>query len=88
MAQGSRHTLRKPSQLTLRQAQWDALEAAGALNSSQWPSWKDWDKLPKSVKKDRLQCRRGVAVAEKGNPNQTFRCNNVRSSAIFSSHVR
>ena len=55
----------------------DALEAAGALNSSQWPSWKDWDQLPKSVKKDRLKCKRGVAVAEKGNPNQTFRCKNV-----------
>lgn len=63
--------------LMLHQAQWDALEAAGALNSSQWPSWKDWDQLSKSVKKDRLKCRRGVAVAEKGNPDQTFRCNNV-----------
>jgi hypothetical protein len=65
------------SLLTLRQAQWNALEAAGALNSSQWPSWKDWDQLPRSVKKDRLKCRRGVAVAEQGNANQTFRCNNV-----------
>lgn len=65
--------------LTLLQAQWDALEAAGALNSSQWPSWKDWDKLPNSVKKDRLKCRRGLAVAEKGNPEQTFRCQNVSS---------
>lgn len=59
------------------QEQWDALEAAGALNSSQWPSWRTWDKLDRRVKSDRLQCRRGVAVAEEGNPMQTFRCDNV-----------
>lgn len=57
--------------LTIRQAKWDALEAAGALNSTQWPSWKTWDKLDRRVKRDRLQCRNGVAVAEKGNPMQT-----------------
>lgn len=61
----------------MRQAQWDALEEAGALNSSQWPSWKNWDQLDPAVKEDRLKCHCGVAIAEKGNPMQTFRCKNV-----------
>jgi hypothetical protein len=59
------------------QAQWDALEAAGALNSSQWPSWQTWDELDPAVKEDRLKCEDGLAVAESGNPLQTFRCKNV-----------
>ncbi|SMQ51851.1 unnamed protein product [Zymoseptoria tritici ST99CH_3D7] len=63
--------------LSMKNAQWDALEAAGALNSTQWPSWKNWDQLPKDVQRDRLRCRDGLAVAEKGNPMQTFRCNNM-----------
>lgn len=63
--------------LTPSQAQWDALEAAGALDSSQWPSWRSWEQLDESVRDDRLVCRDGLAVAEEGNPLQTFRCNNV-----------
>ncbi|KAI5359299.1 putative choice-of-anchor B domain-containing protein [Septoria linicola] len=63
--------------LDMKNKQWDALEAAGALNSSQWPSWSTWDKLDRRVKNNRLQCRRGVAVAEEGNPMQTFRCDNM-----------
>ncbi|CZT22905.1 uncharacterized protein RCC_08612 [Ramularia collo-cygni] len=63
--------------LDIKTAKWDALAAAGALNSSQWPSWKNWDQLDRKIKRDRLQCRDGVAVAEKGNPMQTFRCNNM-----------
>lgn len=60
------------------QSQWDALEAAGALNSSQWPSWATWDKLDPKIKEDKLACGKcGTAVAEKGNPMQTFRCKNV-----------
>lgn len=69
--------------LTLHKAQWDALEAAGALNSSQWPSWSKWDQLDPRVKADRLKCNKcGVAVAEKGNPMQTFRCKNVSNILV------
>ncbi|KEY64012.1 hypothetical protein S7711_07376 [Stachybotrys chartarum IBT 7711] len=60
-----------------KNAQWDALEAVGALNSSQWPSWQNWDQLDPTVREDRLQCRCGTAIAEKGNPMQTFRCKNM-----------
>ncbi|PPJ54788.1 hypothetical protein CBER1_04020 [Cercospora berteroae] len=63
--------------LDMKNAQWDALEAAGALNSSQWPSWKNWDQLDRRVKRDRLRCRDGQAIAEPGNPMQTFRCDNM-----------
>ncbi|CRK23184.1 hypothetical protein BN1723_002942 [Verticillium longisporum] len=60
------------------ESQWDALEAAGALNSSQWPSWATWDKLDPKIKEDKLACGKcGTAVAEKGNPMQTFRCKNM-----------
>ena len=55
--------------------------AAGALNSSQWPSWSKWEDLDPRVKADRLKCNKcGLAVAEKGNPMQTFRCKNVSST--------
>ncbi|PVI08196.1 hypothetical protein DM02DRAFT_648258 [Periconia macrospinosa] len=63
--------------LDMKNAQWDALEAAGALNSSQWPSWKNWDQISPAVKNGSLPCRDGVAVAEEGNPMQTFRCQNM-----------
>ncbi|KAM0273866.1 hypothetical protein ACHAQH_008198 [Verticillium albo-atrum] len=64
--------------MDLKNSQWDALEVAGALNSSQWPSWSTWDKLDPKIKEDKLACGKcGTAVAEKGNPMQTFRCKNM-----------
>jgi hypothetical protein len=66
-----------------KQAQWDALEAAGALNSSQWPSWADWDALDSKVKKGSVKCKNGLAVVEKGNPLQTFRCDNVSLGPLY-----
>lgn len=63
--------------LTTSKAQWDALEASGALNSSQWPSWKTWEQLDENIRNGSLVCQDGLAIAEKGNPLQTFRCNNV-----------
>ncbi|PNS14772.1 hypothetical protein CAC42_2001 [Sphaceloma murrayae] len=63
--------------LDMKNSQWDAMEAAGQLNSSQYPSWSTWDKLDPKVKRDRLRCENGLAIAEVGNANQTFRCNNM-----------
>ncbi|TLD07564.1 hypothetical protein PgNI_10936 [Pyricularia grisea] len=63
--------------IDMKNAQWDALEATGALDSTQWPSWRTWDQLDASVKNGRLECKDGVAVVEEGNPMQTFRCKNM-----------
>ncbi|PSK42943.1 hypothetical protein B9Z65_6897 [Elsinoe australis] len=63
--------------LNMKNEQWDAMEAAGLLDSSQYPSWKTWEQLDRKVKQDRLRCDNGLAIAEPGNVNQTFRCNNM-----------
>ncbi|KAG8623638.1 hypothetical protein KVT40_008614 [Elsinoe batatas] len=63
--------------LNMKNEQWNAMEVAGLLNSSQYPSWKTWDQLDKKVKNDCLRCRDGLAIAEQGNANYTFRCNNM-----------
>jgi hypothetical protein len=60
--------------MKLKTDQWSHDAAEGKQNPQQWASWKH--QKPGS-KKDRVQCKDGLAIAEAGNVNQTFRCNNV-----------
>lgn len=50
------------------QAQWEAEMAAGEMDSAQYPEL------------GYTKCENGFAAAIPGDANNTFRCNNVRSS--------
>lgn len=57
--------------MKLKNDQWAQDVADGKQDPKQWASWK-------GSKKDRVECKNGLAIAEPGNANQTFRCKNVR----------
>lgn len=62
-----------------KMATWSRQRANGEMDSSKWSSW---DKMGRkgswNPKRDHVPCANGQAVVEKGNPLQTFACNNVR----------
>lgn len=59
--------------MKMKTDQWAHDAEEGRQNPKQWSSWKD----NKGSKKDRVQCKNGLAIVEAGNANQTFRCDNV-----------
>jgi hypothetical protein len=63
--------------MKLKNDQWAHDVAEGKQDPKQWSSWKH--QKPGS-KKDRVECKDGLAIVEAGNANQTFRCNNVSTS--------
>jgi hypothetical protein len=67
--------------MKLKNDQWANDAAEGKQDPKQWTSWQH--QKPGS-KKDRVECKDGLAIVEPGNANQTFRCNNVSTSTYFS----
>ncbi|KAK5715149.1 hypothetical protein LTR15_010566 [Elasticomyces elasticus] len=62
-------------------------KANGDHDSRKWPSWSRWGQRGNwRQRNDHIKCRDGLAVAEAGNANQTFRCNNV-DMYDFKSHA-
>lgn len=59
--------------MKLKTEQWDVDAAEGRQDSRQWASWH----AKPGPKKDRVECKDGVAVVQAGNSSETFRCNNV-----------
>jgi hypothetical protein len=60
--------------MKLKTDQWAHDAAEGKQDSKQWTSWMY---AKPGSKKDRVECKNGLAIAEAGNANQTFRCSNV-----------
>jgi hypothetical protein len=68
--------------MKLKNDQWAHDVAEGKQDPKQWSSWSNEKAGPK---KDRVQCKDGLAIVEAGNANQTFRCNNV-SISLYQIH--
>jgi hypothetical protein len=68
--------------MKLKNDQWAHDVAEGKQDPKQWSSWSNEKAGPK---KDRVQCKDGLAIVEAGNANQTFRCNNV-SILFYQTH--
>ncbi|KZM18566.1 uncharacterized protein EKO05_0002333 [Ascochyta rabiei] len=64
--------------MKLKTDQWahDEELRVGANNTELWPSWKNYEAV-KFGKKEKVECKKGLAIVEKGNANQTFRCDNI-----------
>jgi hypothetical protein len=71
--------------MKLKNDQWAHDVAEGKQDPKQWSSWKH--QKPGS-KKDRVECKNGLAIVEAGNANQTFRCNNVSNPSFESVNTR
>lgn len=64
--------------MSLKNTQWDREVTEGKHDSRKWQSWKKYPgRGPKGRDGDVVRCKNGLAIAEPGNANQTFRCNNV-----------
>ncbi|KAK2814042.1 hypothetical protein FQN50_000446 [Emmonsiellopsis sp. PD_5] len=62
--------------MAAKHSTWDRNRAAGKFKSEQYPS----------LKKNRVKCKDGLAIVEKGNANQTFKCDNI-DLLDFKSHA-
>jgi hypothetical protein len=64
--------------MSRKHSQWSRDASQGKHDPKKYRSWKKYPgRGPKGHDDDVIRCKNGLAVAEAGNANQTFRCNNV-----------